>query len=293
MTIATVTQVGLTSIERDLVPMGDGFAAYRCADVAARRRMLRAARATMREFRAEFGFKGSAALLTSPDAQPKTGKNEARTLTLMLVPARSVLGNACPSASVGCGGDASHEGGCLNTSGKGRMHAVQYARLARFAFMVSWPWEAGVILAHELMRERVKHAGKPLGVRLNCVSDIRWERVAPALLESLHGDGFTIYDYTAFTPRMREGRPDWYHVTYSAKESHTVDDIRELVESGHNVAVPFHVGRHRPLPTVWHGMRVIDGDVTDWRPGDPVGVIVGLRAKGSAIGDTSGFVRHP
>ena len=36
---------------------------------------------------------------------------------------------------------------------------------------------------------------------------------------------------------------------------------------------------------------VIDGDLTDYRPDDVKGCIVGLRAKGDARGDTSGFVR--
>lgn len=36
---------------------------------------------------------------------------------------------------------------------------------------------------------------------------------------------------------------------------------------------------------------MIDGDLSDYRPGDPSPCIVGLRAKGDAIGDASGFVR--
>ena len=37
-------------------------------------------------------------------------------------------------------------------------------------------------------------------------------------------------------------------------------------------------------------MPVINGDKTDMRFKDPVGVIVGLKAKGKARKDTSGFV---
>jgi hypothetical protein len=36
---------------------------------------------------------------------------------------------------------------------------------------------------------------------------------------------------------------------------------------------------------------VIDGDLHDYRPLDESGVIVGLRAKGQAMSDKSGFVR--
>jgi len=38
------------------------------------------------------------------------------------------------------------------------------------------------------------------------------------------------------------------------------------------------------------GAVLYDGDVTDYRPEDPKGVIVALKAKGDAKGDTSGFV---
>jgi hypothetical protein len=38
---------------------------------------------------------------------------------------------------------------------------------------------------------------------------------------------------------------------------------------------------------------VVDGDTTDLRFLDPAGVIVGLRAKGPAIGTRNGFVRTP
>lgn len=289
--MSTVTVIrSMTSLERDLVPMGHGFMSYWGADRVARRRMFRQANATYREFRADFGYADSASLLTDPESQPKTGKNEARTLTLMLVPARSVLGNACPAASVGCGGSVEHMGGCLNSAGHGAFDGVQYARLVRMAFLVSWPWEFGVILAHELQRERVKHEGT-LGFRFNCVSDIRLELCAPDMLHALHASGFAIYDYSAYSPRMRESRPDFYHVTFSAKETHTDEWIVDMVTSGHNVAVPVAVRKGDPLPSVWRGLPAIDGDLTDFRPGDPSGVVVLLRAKGDAINDMTGFVR--
>jgi hypothetical protein len=39
------------------------------------------------------------------------------------------------------------------------------------------------------------------------------------------------------------------------------------------------------------GRRVINGDESDLRFLDPVGVVVGLKAKGKAKRDTTGFVR--
>jgi hypothetical protein len=44
------------------------------------------------------------------------------------------------------------------------------------------------------------------------------------------------------------------------------------------------------LPETYLGKPVIDGDVSDLRFLDPKGVIVGLKAKGKAKKDSSGFV---
>jgi hypothetical protein len=45
----------------------------------------------------------------------------------------------------------------------------------------------------------------------------------------------------------------------------------------------FDVPKHA-LPATHLGIRVIDGDLSDYRYGDPQGVIVGLAAKGAAKG---------
>lgn len=284
-TVTVSTRRGLTSIERDLVPLDDGFVAYWGARRAARARMVRAARATLRDFRAGFGYgRRSVALLTPPDAQPKTGKNNVPTFTLMLVPERGAgFGNACPMAD-GCAE------GCLASSGKGAMYGTQYARMVRMAFLVTWPWEAGVLLAHEI-RAGVLKFGR-IGFRPNCVSDIRWELATPRMVAALASfSRVELYDYTAWSPRFRSDRPAGYSLTFSAKVSHDVAWVRGMLADGHNVAIPFNVRRGQEMPSQWNGLPVIDGDVTDLRPSDPVGVIVGLRAKGDAIGDTSGFVR--
>jgi hypothetical protein len=54
--------------------------------------------------------------------------------------------------------------------------------------------------------------------------------------------------------------------------------------------VVFHVKKGQPLPRLWDGKIVIDGDEHDARSDDPANVIIGLRAKGQAIKDKSGFV---
>jgi hypothetical protein len=46
----------------------------------------------------------------------------------------------------------------------------------------------------------------------------------------------------------------------------------------------------KDVPDTWQGFPVINGDESDLRFLDPSGVIVGLKAKGDAKKDTSGFV---
>lgn len=61
---------------------------------------------------------------------------------------------------------------------------------------------------------------------------------------------------------------------------------QELVAAaGMNVAAVF-----KEVPFTYMGRPVINGDETDLRFLDPKGVIVGLKAKGKAKKDTTGFV---
>jgi hypothetical protein len=64
------------------------------------------------------------------------------------------------------------------------------------------------------------------------------------------------------------------------------------LNAGHNVAVVFSTKKGFDLPSEYKGKKVIDGDKHDLRFLDPKGVIVGLRAKGPARQDESGFVIH-
>ena len=57
-----------------------------------------------------------------------------------------------------------------------------------------------------------------------------------------------------------------------------------------HVAAVFATKKGQDLPVRWKGFEIIDGDLDDVRFTDPTGVIVGLRAKGDAIKDETGFV---
>ena len=61
----------------------------------------------------------------------------------------------------------------------------------------------------------------------------------------------------------------------------------------YNKAVVFNLKKSEPLPKTFKGLEVIDGDTHDMRFLDKPNKVVGLRAKGKAKTDDSGFVIQP
>lgn len=226
------------------------------------------------DFRVSHGFApngGKTALLAPPDANVKIGKNEVPTWSLTLTPADlSGQWNLCTWATQQC------KSACVMwTAGRGVMKNVRDGRLVRTAFLAEHPAAFLAILTAEV--ERLERKGKAFGLRLNVASDLRWENIAPWLFD---GENVRAYDYTKAPTRVT---PNNYRITFSHSERW--DDARVLatVAAGHNVAMVFDVPKHA-LPATHLGVRVIDGDLSDYRYGDPTGVIVGLAAKGAAKG---------
>ena len=223
--------------------------------------------------------------LLSIDTNAKTVKGQSkgyRTGILYLAPA-SVSGviNVCAFASDAC------RTACLYSAGRGAFNSVQKARIAKTRLYVS---DKSVFVetlksnVRQLIAKCVKENATPT-VRLNGTSDIGWERYG--IIQAFNGTQF--YDYTKNYVRMIGflfGKlPSNYHLTFSRSE--TNDDLcLEILSRGGNVAVVFR----NELPTHWNGFPVINGDENDLRFLDPKGVVVGLKAKGKAKNDTTGFV---
>jgi len=139
--------------------------------------------------------------------------------------------------------------------------------------------------------------GMKLAVRLNGTSDLPWEKLGGFLKVNLM-DRFPsvpFYDYTKNPNRAElyaQGQmPKNYHLTFSRSEANG-EDAERLLNLGVNIACVFSTAKEDELPKTYLGKEVIDGDVTDIRFLDPKGVVVGLRAKGPARKDQSGFVVH-
>ena len=122
-------------------------------------------------------------------------------------------------------------------------------------------------------------------LRLNGTSDIQWEHQeykGKTVFEMFPQVQF--YDYTKIPTRKVEGIPN-YHLTWSYSEAN--DKYSKLFDKvPNNKAVVFR----NLLPSMFKDVKVIDGDEHDMRFLDEPNVVVGLKAKGKAKKDSSGFV---
>jgi hypothetical protein len=232
--------------------------------------------------------------LLSVDSDPKTAKSNKSGLgyyTAILYLAPHAIGgyNVCASA-----GNCVEP--CLHTSGNPAYQKTKdSARLARKLLFFKDRELFFTLLFAELQAfvNKCKKYGLKPCVRLNGTSDIVWERVATWVFHTF--PEITFYDYTKHAKRMRAGwvLPSNYSLTFSRDGAKNELDCIETLKNGKNVAICFSTSRKGALPEYWKGFAVLDGDKTDLRFLDykgVEGVVIGLRAKGRARGDNSGFV---
>lgn len=258
-------------------------------------------------------------LLSAPESNPKVAKNGklgVLSSPLHLAPFDLSGFQVCPQASAGCAAACLHTAGnpaYMSAKDASRKDKTRAYFKHRDAFMALLAFEIRALRlkAHKLNMEPA--------VRLNATSDLPWEvrtidvqhpdSAMPQTVKLM--DWFAdvqFYDYTKVTKRAlahAEGRmPANYHLTFSKTEDNDSDVIKVL-SAGGNVAAVFApdalkaaladgmqaslgklVVARGPSSLDW---IAIDGDETDYRPKDPSGVIVALKAKGDARRDTSGF----
>ncbi len=203
---------------------------------------------------------------------------------LHLAPATLSGRETCPKRTAGC------TAACLNTAGRGGMfrkgettNMIQKARIRKTQLFFS-DRDTFMEQLEQDIKLGIKQAAK-LGLtpvfRLNGTSDLSWEKYG--IIEKFPGVQF--YDYTKVLGRKVAHLPN-YHLTFSAADGNDAD-VARAVAQGLNVAAVFD-----SLPSEYMGREVINADETDLRFLDPKGVIAGLKAKGRAKKDTSGFVRR-
>jgi hypothetical protein len=232
-------------------------------------------------------------LSVNADAKTRKGSNAGYlTGILYLAPANeaSPKVNVCPHASEGC------KAVCLYSAGRGKMDSVVKARVAKTLRFLENPKEFVELLAIDIQKiiNKASKVGMTPAIRLNGTSDLPWEKLGGKLGVALMNrfPSVAFYDYTKNPNRAiayAEGKmPANYHLTFSKSECND-EAVAKVIEAGGNVAAVFSTKKADELP-MWHeDIPVVDGDKTDLRFNDPKGVFVGLRAKGDARSDRSGF----
>ena len=250
--------------------------------------------AVLRDLRAA-GFTFSTAL-GATESNPKLAKGEKLGVLSKphnLSPASESGWNMCAQASLGC------IAACLHTAGNPvYLPAKIQARLQRTRAFMTMRKAYVALMAFELqaLESKAKRLNMVAAWRPNTTSDYPFHSVA------LEVDGVKVkslihafpnieaYDYTKITKKALQWAagllPSNYHITFSKSESND-SDVAKVLRAGGNVAVVFEKG----LPDSYLGKAVVDGDYSDARFLDKgKGVVVGLKAKGQAKTDESGFV---
>jgi hypothetical protein len=184
---------------------------------------------------------------------------------------------------------------CLNTAGRGGIfkkgestNTIQEARKRKTDLFLNDRDAFMSLLVKDIQAfvRKCERLDKKPCIRLNGTSDIQWELIPVdnyANIFDMFGN-VQFYDYTKIPTRKVSSIKN-YHLTWSYSEAN--DKYARLFEEvPYNKAVVFNGG----LPSMFKGMRVIDGDTTDMRFLDKQNRVVGLKAKGLAKKDTSGFV---
>lgn len=203
------------------------------------------------------------------------------TYVIYLAPANTSGYNVCAHSTPEC------RLGCLATSGRVIMeiaagtNTIQNARIKKTQLLFEnqeyfMQWVVVEMAAKQLKAEK---DGYEFSARLNGTSDIAWEDIridGRNIFETFPEVQF--YDYTKNPARILKEIAPNYQLTLSYTGKNT-EICTQVLAKGKNVAVIFDTKKGQPLPETWNGFPVIDGDLTDYRPGDGAGVVVGLRFK--------------
>ena len=225
-------------------------------------------------------------ILSKGDTNAKTKKNKRPTSILYMTPSyvenNGKTKDMCPYAS-----DACREA-CLYTAGRGAMPNVQEARQARTFMYLNDKQNFFTRISNEI-NETAKRTQGEYAIRLNGTSDqplvehlVKEHRILPNV---------TFYDYTKNPKKAKErilSSGHRYVVAYSKSEKcSSLAETMQVLDNGGIVAVVFR----NEIPTTYLGYPVYDGDERDDLMLDIQGpAVLGLKAKGKAKKDASGFV---
>ena len=174
--------------------------------------------------------------------------------------------------------------GCLSNSGRVKVEeyagksVIKKARVKKTKlffeqqeFFMNW-----MIAEMKSYKKKAKKDNYFFSARLNGTSDIDWTEIrlnGQTIFEIFPDVQF--YDYTKNFRMYNKQLPPNYHLTFSYSGRNEKKSL-ELLSKGFNVAVVFNSPE---FPETWNGYPVVNGDLTDYRPLDGNGVVVGLKYK--------------
>jgi hypothetical protein len=202
------------------------------------------------------------------------------TYAIYLAPAMVSGYNVCPNSTPEC------RLGCLATSGRAGMDIItgkgiiERSRIKKTKlfheeneFFMDW-----LVAELKAAKAKAEKKGFDFSVRLNATSDIDWQNTlhnGKNIFEIFPDINF--YDYTK-NPTKFINKAENYHLTFSYSGRNT-EMCTKLLGRGYNIAMPFNIKNQKELPKTFMGYRIVDGDITDYRPNDISGVIIGLQWK--------------
>ena len=203
---------------------------------------------------------------------------------LHLAPATLSGKETCPKRTAGC------TAACLNTAGRGGMfkkgettNTIQKARIRKTEYFFNDRDGFMKDLYKDIVKAKkfAEKQGLIPVFRLNGTSDLSWEKYEVGttgmnLFQLFPTTQF--YDYTKVLGRKVAQYPN-YHLTFSKADGNDADVAEALLQGMSVVAV------YDEIPA-----GVPSADETDLRFLDPKGIMLGLKAKGRAKKDTTGFV---
>jgi hypothetical protein len=162
-------------------------------------------------------------------------------------------------------------------------NVIQRARIRKTRYFFEDRVNFMLDLAHDIERAcaYAHRQGLTPVFRLNGTSDLAWEKYTVGHTSLTIFDMFPtvqFYDYTKILGRKTAHIAN-YHLTFSKADGNDRDVARALAQGMSVVAVYDEIPEGVP-----------SADETDLRFLDPRGVMLGLKAKGRAKKDTSGFV---
>lgn len=183
--------------------------------------------------------------------------------------------------------------GCLNTAGnpavlkgklRSRIRKAQELHLSPELFFTKL--KSDIVL----LKYFADDFGLKLAIRMNGTSDYDFGDKLEDFVREQTGKGVTFYDYTKIVPRYKKySQSKLIHQTFSRSASNDKSAL-EILKNGGNVAYVFYQ-KNNILPNYYLGYKVLNGDASDLRflddnekefdeNGNPIGLIIGLNAKG-------------